>query len=46
MPGRGVELGVTIRDLDSDQVKPGSGAVVEDVRAGSAAEKAGIRRAM
>ncbi len=44
MPGRGVELGVTIRDLDSDQVKSGSGAVVEDVRAGSAAEKAGIRK--
>jgi membrane-associated protease RseP (regulator of RpoE activity) len=44
MPGRGVELGVTIRELDSDQLKTGSGAVVEEVRAGSAAEKAGIRK--
>jgi membrane-associated protease RseP (regulator of RpoE activity) len=44
MPGRGVELGVTIRDLDSEQAKSGSGAVVEDVRAGSAAEKAGIHK--
>jgi membrane-associated protease RseP (regulator of RpoE activity) len=44
MPGRGVELGVTIRDLDSEQAKTASGAVVEDVRAGSAAEKAGIHK--
>jgi serine protease Do len=44
MPGRGVELGVTIRDLDSEQAKTGSGAVVEDVRSGSAAEKAGIHK--
>jgi membrane-associated protease RseP (regulator of RpoE activity) len=44
IPGHGVELGITIRDLDSDQVKTGSGAVVEDVRSGSAAEKAGIHK--
>jgi len=44
MPGRGVELGVTIRDLDSEQLKMGSGALVEDVRTGSAAEKAGIQK--
>jgi serine protease Do len=44
MPGRGVELGVTIRDLDNEQAKTASGAVVEDVRAGSAAEKAGIHK--
>jgi serine protease Do len=44
MPGRGVELGVQIRDLDSDQLKTGSGAVVDEVRTGSAAEKAGIRK--
>jgi C-terminal processing protease CtpA/Prc len=44
MPGRGVELGVTIRDLDADQLKTGNGAVVDDVRSGSAAEKAGIRK--
>jgi membrane-associated protease RseP (regulator of RpoE activity) len=44
MPGRGVELGVTVRDLDSEQLKTGSGVVVEDVRSGSAAEKAGLRK--
>jgi len=44
MPGRGVELGVTIRDLDADQLKTGNGAVVEDVRPGSAAEKAGMHK--
>ena len=44
LPSRGVELGVTIRDLDSEQAKTASGAIVEDVRAGSAAEKAGIHK--
>jgi serine protease Do len=44
MPGRGGELGVTIRDLDTEQLKTGSGALVEDVRAGSAAEKGGIQK--
>ncbi len=44
MAGRGAELGVSIRDLDTEQQKTGSGAVVEEVRAGSAAEKAGIRK--
>jgi serine protease Do len=44
MAGRGVELGVTIRDLDGDQLKAGSGAVVENVREGSAAEKAGFKK--
>jgi len=44
MPGRGVELGVTIRDLDGDQAKTGTGALVEEVRPGSAAEKAGFRK--
>lgn len=44
MPGRGVELGVTIRDLDTEQLKTGGGALVEDVRTGSAAEKGGIQK--
>ena len=44
MPGRGVELGITIRDLEGDQLKTGSGASVESVREGSAAEKAGIKK--
>jgi serine protease Do len=44
MAGRGAELGVSIRDLDSERQKTGSGAVVEEIRSGSAAEKAGIRK--
>src|SRR4029453_14816223 len=44
MAGRGGELGVTIRDLEGDQLKAGSGAVVENVREGSAAEKAGFKK--
>lgn len=44
MAGRGAQLGVSVRDLDAGQAKTLSGAVVEDVRAGSAAEKAGIRK--
>ena len=43
LAGRGAQLGVSVRDLDADQAKGQSGAVVEDVRAGSAAEKAGIK---
>jgi serine protease Do len=42
MAGRGAELGVSIRDLDTEQQKAASGALVEEVRSGSAAEKAGI----
>jgi membrane-associated protease RseP (regulator of RpoE activity) len=44
MAGRGAELGVSIRDLDSDQQKSVSGALVEEVRTGSPADKAGIRK--
>ena len=44
LAGRGSQLGVSVRDLDADQAKAQTGAVVEDVRAGSAAEKAGIRK--
>lgn len=41
--GRGSQLGVSVRDFDpSAQGK--SGAIVEEVREGSAAEKAGIRK--
>lgn len=42
--GRGVELGITIRDLDPAQAPASTGAVVEDVREGSPAEKAGIKK--
>jgi serine protease Do len=41
--GRGVQLGVTIRDLDPGEQPSVTGAVVERVREGSAAEKAGLR---
>ncbi len=44
LAGRGAQLGVSVRELDAEQAKGRSGAVVEDVRAGSAAEKAGIRK--
>ena len=44
LAGRGAQLGVSVRDLDAEQAKSQSGAVVEDVRAGSAAEKAGIKK--
>lgn len=41
--GRGSQLGVSVKDLDP-AVRGKSGAIVEDVREGSAAEKAGIRK--
>ena len=44
LAGRGAQLGVSVRDLDAEQAKGQSGAVVEDVRVGSAAEKAGIKK--
>jgi C-terminal processing protease CtpA/Prc len=40
--GRGGQLGVSVKDVDPS-VQGKSGAIVEDVREGSAAEKAGIR---
>jgi serine protease Do len=40
--GRGSQLGVSVKDFDPS-VQGRSGAIVEDVREGSAAEKAGIR---
>ncbi len=44
LPGRGAELGIAIRDLDQQQAKTMSGVVVEDVREGSAAGKAGVKK--
>lgn len=41
--GRGVQLGVTVRDLDPGEQSSVTGAVVERVREGSAAGKAGLR---
>ena len=42
--GRGVEIGISIRDLEPAQMETLTGARVEDVRAGSPAEKAGLRQ--
>jgi membrane-associated protease RseP (regulator of RpoE activity) len=44
LAGRGPQLGVSVRDLDAEQAKTQTGVVVDDVRTGSAAEKAGIRK--
>ena len=44
LAGRGAQLGVSVRELDADQAKGQTGAVVDEVRAGSAAEKAGIKK--
>lgn len=44
LAGRGPQLGVSVRELEGDQAKSATGAVVEDVKPGSAAEKAGIRK--
>jgi serine protease Do len=44
LEGRGVELGVSIQDLDQKQQATASGALVESVRADSAAAKAGIKK--
>ena len=44
LAGRGAQLGVSVRDVDPAQDKSQSGAVVDEVRAGSAAEKAGIKK--
>jgi serine protease Do len=38
------QIGVSVRDVDNDDTKqPKSGVVVEEVRSGSAAEKAGVK---
>jgi PDZ domain-containing secreted protein len=44
LAGRGAQLGVSVRDLNPDQANSQNGAVVEDVRAGSAASKSGIKK--
>jgi len=44
LAGRGSQLGVSVRDLDAGQATTQNGAVVEDVRDGSAASKAGIKK--
>jgi serine protease Do len=44
LAGRGSQLGVSVRDLDAEQARAQSGAVVEEVRDGSAAAKAGIQK--
>lgn len=41
--GRGTQIGVTVHDADADDTKNHGPVVVDDVRQGSAAEKAGIK---
>ena len=41
--GRDVQIGVTIRDLEGDQARTMSGAVISDVREDSPAAKAGFK---
>src|SRR5262245_38784580 len=43
--GRGSHIGASVRDLDDTERKAGNGVYVEDVRTGSAAEKAGLKAA-
>ncbi len=44
LDGRGVELGVSIQDLDAKQQATASGALVQEVREDSPAARAGIRK--
>ena len=44
LDGRGVELGVSIQDLDAKQQATASGALVQEVREDSPAAKAGIKK--
>lgn len=44
LDGRGVELGVSIQDLDAKQQATASGALVQEVREDGPAAKAGIRK--
>jgi membrane-associated protease RseP (regulator of RpoE activity) len=44
LQGRGVELGITIKDLDEQQAKTASGVVVDAVAENSAAAKAGMKK--
>ena len=42
MVGRGAQIGVTVRDVENDDAKQ-TGVIVDEVRSGSPAEKAGIK---
>src|SRR5260221_572875 len=46
LAGRGVEIGVSVRDVELTEADPqkAGGVLVEDVRPGSPAEKAGVKR--
>lgn len=44
LAGRGSEIGVSIRDIESSDRAAGRGVVVEDVRPNGPAEKAGLKR--
>ena len=44
LDGRGVELGVSIQDLDAKQQATASGALVQEVREGSPGAKAGMKK--
>src|SRR5919197_5857745 len=42
--GRGAQIGVTVRDIESDDTKqPSSGVIVDEVEGDSPAEKAGFK---
>ena len=42
--GRGAQIGVTVRDVEGDETKLGGGVIVDEVRQGSPADKAGLKR--
>jgi serine protease Do len=44
LEGRGVELGITIKDLDEQQAKTTNGVVIDEVAEDSAAAKAGLKK--
>ena len=44
LAGRGSQLGVSVRELDQEEAKTQSGALVEEVREDSPAERAGLRK--
>jgi len=41
--GHGAQIGVTVRDVDNDDAKQTAGVIVDEVKTGSPAEKAGIK---
>jgi serine protease Do len=44
MLGHGAQIGVTVRDLDGTEAAKSNGIIVDEVRSGSPAEKAGVKK--